>query len=1403
MPTAVAERSISPPRGRRTAASDRGGTGRGGGGGGGRGDERFQESVRECRLDDEEGGEVDDGDGARPGLRPSGRARRRRATDDANDLDDLVRRLERDDPNLTELALSKRSLVDADVLPLFDALGRNARCRVLDLRRNRTGLEGCSSLASALLDNATLVSIDVSGNEIGDEGIADLAKALPYHAALRTLVVEDVDAGDAGAARLAEALRKGSELERLDLSSNRVGDEGSSALFRALGTPRAKLRVLRLRFNAASDEGATELASALLDNESLVEVDLGHNRIANKGATDLLKVASVNDTLEVLELGGNQGIDEGLIEEVRRALEEEGGSSGSESESESDGRSGSFSESDSGSEREEARPGGARGDDGAAAAAGDAQPTGGEAMLADMPDEDNAALAKRQLIQSIMKDGSLSMVEKNKKIQDVMAGRVELPKVEKEEEPRPTTPPSREGGGGDEAVNDAPTGGEAMLADMPDEDDGALAKRQLIQSIMKDGSLTTVERNKKIQDVMAGRVELPKAEKKKSRQRPERTAPEAASRGEAAGPGREEEARPATAGDAQPTGGEAMLADMPDEDDAALAKRQLIQSIMKDSSLNTKEKNKKIQDVMAGKVALPKVKRKAQKAEEKPQPASPRRGGENAGASGASWGKAELEEVSMDGSESGGSSDDDDDAGAPGAEAMLRDMPDEDDVARAKRAAIQEVARDASLGPAERTKKMQDIMAGKAKLPPPPPRKSESKPSSPSRKSKSKPPPRIDEERRPPRREEETASANAGAGASRGESRGDKRTAKRADGQDGRKPAPPQAVREAAAKSGDVKTAPRQKSPKKQSTATKGDKRSAMRRQQSYDGGARAALAQEWKERMTAVHPRSHDDPLDVLLAHRYRLSLRTPPRQSYFRVVAVVFFSRAVDGVLRRERFHVAGTNDEPHSPAGAICAERAALMQLRFVPDLEEVTKVVIVTDDADAISPGMLCREFMASHDRVPWDVPVVLGRSVCRKCGFTVSGKACGDEDGRFAEAEGAARDASAGLFATCAEGHAAARNKKYPTPHDFVGTVTTLRDLFPHPSLYARLTSREALKFGENYMERINPPSSKNKLDDADVPASFANGNRRFDDPTAFSYRQEKFDLTMLTDIMEGDEEGTEGGLEKSDRSGSDLSNRGQNSSMASATNRRSPTVKSSMTKSLKTTIDFMRQVREEPRHELDVSGLSGVSDLPGTLEHLTARTLRLSSRLKPSQRREKLMRLATEVTALESHQKHAHPIRYGAAVLFSDDTVAIASQKVALEYGCTLDAVGQLASVIDRKAIQVEEDSPPCRPLLLVQCDQFGIAHAPFAQGRAYLTERGYGDCKVLVHQRRSSPATIGEGEARKVDRDVDDGKAENGEDVDLKLLEVEANDLAPAPPDIFGGFATKNHSQGGLQIQF
>jgi cytidine deaminase len=500
-----------------------------------------------------------------------------------------------------------------------------------------------------------------------------------------------------------------------------------------------------------------------------------------------------------------------------------------------------------------------------------------------------------------------------------------------------------------------------------------------------------------------------------------------------------------------------------------------------------------------------------------------------------------------------------------------------------------------------------------------------------------------------------------------------------------------------------------------------------FQRKASYDYGTPMAIAQDWKRWMMATHPRAHDNLLDVLLAHKYRLSLRSAPNQSSFRVVAVVFFSRN----QREERFHVVGTNDEPSAISGSICAERAALMQLRFVLDLQEVIKVVICTDEVDPISPGMLCREFMASFKQMSEKTPIILGRAVCKKCGLNLSGKSCADVNGEF-DANNL-EDIHGKIFDECGT----KKGSKYPTPHDFVGSITSLRDLFPYPSLYTGLSSVDAFKAGQSYaaskpLPRHNPNAP---------PLTSSVRSTRTIDSTVGSYRQERFDLSMISALSNDDP-----------------------TSPAAKTPSRTP---GSFTASLRTTVDLMRQIQEDGDENQGETGLNEMT--PGIMDHLTSKVLRVSPRLKPSQRREKLLRLATEATTMEIPQRRIHPIRYGAAVLFSDNTVAIASQKVALEYGCTLDAVGQLASAIEKKHIHADEGSPIVKPVLICQCDQFGIAHAPFAQGRSFLTERGYGDCKVLIHQKRPP----------KKSRDVDADESLT----ELRLVEVQARCVCVCSP--------------------
>ena len=134
---------------------------------------------------------------------------------------------------------------------------------------------------------------------------------------------------------------------------------------------------------------------------------------------------------------------------------------------------------------------------------------------------------------------------------------------------------------------------------------------------------------------------------------------------------------------------------------------------------------------------------------------------------------------------------------------------------------------------------------------------------------------------------------------------------------------------------------------------------------------------------------------------------------------------------------------------------------MQLRFIPDLEEITKVIIVTDEVDAISPGVLCRDFMASHDRIPWDVPIVLGLSDCGKADSL--SVVCDNVNGCFkATKNNTLRDVNAQLFVTCNRWHEESEHTDYSTPHNFIGVRATLRDLCPYPSLYTRMTANKAL-----------------------------------------------------------------------------------------------------------------------------------------------------------------------------------------------------------------------------------------------------------------------------------------------------------------------------------------------------
>lgn len=111
------------------------------------------------------------------------------------------------------------------------------------------------------------------------------------------------------------------------------------------------------------------------------------------------------------------------------------------------------------------------------------------------------------------------------------------------------------------------------------------------------------------------------------------------------------------------------------------------------------------------------------------------------------------------------------------------------------------------------------------------------------------------------------------------------------------------------------------------------------------------------------------------------------------------------------------------------------------------------------------------------------------------------------------------------------------------------------------------------------------------------------------------------------------------------------------------------------------------------------------------------------------------------------------PVRYAAAALFSDGDIRVTWQHKTLEYGSSLDPLSKLIPFIDAKGLEAprlrfddktdelvvtETKNTKASPVFVVQVDQFGILHAPFARVRAFFYEYDFQELVVLVHDERS-----------------------------------------------------------------
>jgi Ran GTPase-activating protein (RanGAP) involved in mRNA processing and transport len=125
--------------------------------------------------------------------------------------------------------------------------------------------------------NKNVKTLALTEDVIKSDGLIELITGLKDNNTLTDVNFSNNEIGNHGAAGLAQAwLQKNESVIKLDLHHNKIKDQGAVAISTILKLNKT-IQVLNFRFNEFQDTGAQILGAALKINTSLVELDLGGN----------------------------------------------------------------------------------------------------------------------------------------------------------------------------------------------------------------------------------------------------------------------------------------------------------------------------------------------------------------------------------------------------------------------------------------------------------------------------------------------------------------------------------------------------------------------------------------------------------------------------------------------------------------------------------------------------------------------------------------------------------------------------------------------------------------------------------------------------------------------------------------------------------------------------------------------------------------------------------------------------------------------------------------------------------------------------------------------------------------------------------------------------------------------
>lgn len=131
-----------------------------------------------------------------------------------------------------------------------------------------------------------------------------LSKTLPHLERLATLDMWNAGLTDETLASLNQCLSPCTSLKTLNLSGNHLAARQRFDMFVVQGKP-LNLQNLSLRNCGIDADGALLLTNVLIENTSLLTLNISHNRIGDEGAVHIADCLKFNRTLLSLNLASN------------------------------------------------------------------------------------------------------------------------------------------------------------------------------------------------------------------------------------------------------------------------------------------------------------------------------------------------------------------------------------------------------------------------------------------------------------------------------------------------------------------------------------------------------------------------------------------------------------------------------------------------------------------------------------------------------------------------------------------------------------------------------------------------------------------------------------------------------------------------------------------------------------------------------------------------------------------------------------------------------------------------------------------------------------------------------------------------------------------------------------------